>query len=169
MKNIIWLFVVLVFSFSGNISAEGRVAIVNLDRAIGMSNYSREQYQKLQSDENYKKLIAELKRLQEEISTLQKEGETKSLTWSEEKKQEHVKTGQAKVSQLNNLASQEKSIRDQLDASIQQALAPKIEVIVNNIIEEKKIGLLLKAQAVFFREAEFDITEDVVKRLNSAE
>ncbi|MFT5116620.1 MAG: Skp family chaperone for outer membrane protein [Kiritimatiellia bacterium] len=150
-----------------NAFAQGNIGVINLKGALAASNYSRQQYQVLKSDSNYKKLVSKIKDLQKELQALQKEGETQSLTWSDEKKQKHVKAGQTKLARLNRLGQQESTIRNNIAAKVEQDLAPTIEKIVNDIIDEKNIGLLLKSQAVYFRTAEFDITVEVLERLNN--
>ena len=45
-------------------------------------------------------------------------------------------------------------------------MIPKIEEIVPKIIEEKKLGLLINARAAYFRTPDFDITQDLIDRLN---
>jgi Skp family chaperone for outer membrane proteins len=171
MKKSVFLFVVLLSFLSSNfVFSEGlNIAVADLDRALRISDYSLKQYKALQADENYKQLIRSINALREEIESIKKNGETKSLTWSESQKQEHLQKGQAKVAEINNLASQELNVRRQLDSSIHRELTPQVESIVNEIIEEKSIGLLLKAQAVHFYTPTFDITEEIVERLNAVE
>jgi len=171
MKKNILLFVAFFSFLSSNfVFSEGlNIAVADLDRALRISNYSLKQYKILQADENYKQLIEKINGIREEIESIKKDGETKSLTWSESQKQEHVKKGQKKVAEINNLASQELSVRRRLDSSIHQELTPQVEKIVNDIIEEKSIGLLLKSQSVHFYTPTFDITEEIVKRLNAVE
>jgi Skp family chaperone for outer membrane proteins len=171
MKKTAIFFAVCISVFSSHFafSEEANIAVADLDRALRISSYSLKQYKVLQADENYKKLIEEINSVRSELESIRKNGQTKSLTWSEAQKQEHLQKGQSKVAEINNLANQEAAIRNRLDASIQKELAPKVEKIVNEIIEEKSIGLLLKYQAVHFYTPAFDITEEVVKRLNSVE
>jgi Skp family chaperone for outer membrane proteins len=171
MKRMAISLVILVAIFSSNIasSQETIIAVADLDRALRVSNYSLKQYKGLQADVNYKKLIDKINSVRAELELMEKDGETKSLTWSAAQKKAHVQKGQSKVAEINNLAGQEAAVRNQLDASIQRKLAPKVEGVVNQIIEEKSITLLLKAQAVHFYTPTFDISEEIVKRLNSAE
>ena len=150
------------------IAQEGAIATIDLNTAIRASDYSLKQYKVLQADEYYKQLIATIEQTRSDLEKLQKEGETKSLTWSDEEKQAHRQKGQQKYAELNNLAQQEAGVRSRLDSSVQKELAPTVETIVNAIIDEKGIGLLLNSQAVYFRTADFDITEELVKRLNKA-
>ena len=149
-------------------SAEN-IAVVDLERALRASDYSLKQYKVLQTDENYKSLISKIKETRASLARLQKESATKSLTWSDEQKKVHQQKGQTTYAELNNLASQEATIGSRLDASIQKELAPKVQTIVNQIIKDKNIGLLIRSQAVYFRTPEFDITEELVKRLNGSE
>jgi outer membrane protein len=170
MKNVLLLSFFLMFLLNHSSAfSEGSIAIVDLDRAMRISNYAAKQYKVLQTDNGYQELVEQVKKAQTTFQTLQKEAETKALTWSDEQKQVHQKKAQKIYAELNRLANQEVAVRKRLDANIKKELAPKVEVIVNKIIEEKKIGLLLKAKAVYFRTPEFDITEELVKRLNSSE
>lgn len=171
MKKNVYLFIMFFSLLTSNfVFSEGlNIAVADLDRALRISDYSLKQYKALQVDENYKQLIEKINGIREEIESIKKDGETKSLTWSESQKQEHVQKGQKKVAEINNLANQELSVRRRLDSSIHQELTPQVEKIVNDIIEEKSIGLLLKSQSVHFYTPTFDITEEIVKRLNTVE
>lgn len=162
------LLFLLTISFSMfTVSQQANIGVVDLQAAISSSNVAKAEFQKLKADASYKKLTDKIKSLQKELQALQKEGETKSLTWSDAQKKQHVQKGQAKLNEFNQLANQEANARGNLTASLEQTLGPKIEKIVNDIIADKNIGLLLNSQAVYFRTADFDITEEVVKRLNS--
>jgi Skp family chaperone for outer membrane proteins len=149
--------------------AQGNIGVIDLEGVLIASNYSRQQYQSLQADTQYKKLLGDIKVLKGELQALQKKGETNALTWSEDQKKNHIQKGQVKLEQYKRLGAQEAQMRNGLASSIEKKLGPSIEKIVNSVIEEKKIGLLLKSQAVFYRTAEFDITEEVVKRLNDSQ
>jgi Skp family chaperone for outer membrane proteins len=167
-KNIVSLHLFsIIFLFHGSVYSQGNIGVIDLGVALSSSNYSREQYQMLRSDEKYKKLVEQIKGLQKELQDLQKQGETNSLTWSDAQKTAHIEKGQKKLDQFNRLRDQEENVRSNLAAKVEQTLAPKVEEIVNDIITEKNIGLLLNSQAVYFRTPAFDITQDVVTRLNA--
>jgi Skp family chaperone for outer membrane proteins len=152
-----------------SVVAQGNIGVINLEGVLIGSNYSRQQYQALQADAQYKKLLSDIKSLKSELQALQKEGEANALTWSDDQKKSHIQKGQIKLEQYKRLGAQEAQTRNGLASQIEKELGPTIEKIVNNVIEEKKIGLLLKSQAVYFRTVEFDITEEVVKRLNDSQ
>lgn len=154
---------------SVSVVAQGNIGVINLEGVLIGSNYSRQQYQALQADAQYKKLLSDIKSLKSELQALQKEGEANALTWSDDQKKSHIQKGQIKLEQYKRLGAQEAQTRNGLASQIEKELGPTIEKIVNNVIEEKKIGLLLKSQAVYFRTVEFDITEEVVKRLNDSQ
>lgn len=149
--------------------AQSNIGVISLEAVLAASNYSRQQFQKLQANPEYKKLLEKIKSLKEELQTLQKEGETKSLTWSNDQKRSHIEKGQKKLAEYKQLGAQELNARNSLEARLEKELGPRVEEIVNVVIQEKKIGLLLKSQAVFYRTAEFDITEEVIKRLNATQ
>lgn len=168
IKSVLSILVfVSVIVFHSSAFSEGKVRVFNLERAIKLSNYTREQSEALKSNKDYKKLVSEIQSLQKELQALQKKGETNALTWSKKQKQDHVRNGQAKVAKLNELANQEAQYRRNVDANIDKELRPKIESVVDDIVTEKGIGLLVDSTAVFFRTTEFDITDEVVKRINN--
>jgi len=149
-------------------TAEGKVKSIDLNRALSSSNVAQQQFKRMQADASFKSISAKIQSLKLELQNLQKEGETKSLTWSEDQKKQHVQKMQLKLGELNQTANQQASIRKGVEAAIEKELAPKVEAIVNIIIKEQDIGLLLNAQAVYFRTPEHDITQLVIERLNSA-
>lgn len=155
--------------FSSVAFAESKIMSIDLNKSLILSNYAQQQLQALKNNEQYKKLTAQAKTLEAEIVELQKKGKANSLTWSEKQKQDHIKTGKGKVEQLRKIAQQQASMQQQLEAQVEQQLAPKVEAIVNDIIKEKNIGLLIDSKAVYYRTAEFDITKEVVERLNKAQ
>lgn len=141
---------------------------IDLSRALLLSDYAQQKLQGLKTDADYKKLSAQAKTLETELGELQKKGKANGLTWSDQQKQDHVKLMQGKIDQLRGITRQQAVMKQRVEANIEKELAPKVENIVNEIIKEKNIGLLVDSKAVYYRTAEFDITKEVVKRLNAA-
>ncbi len=150
-----------------SVAAQKNVGVVDLDGVLAVADYSQQQVKALKANAEYKKILKDMKALEKELQALQKEGSTKSLTWSEEQKQQHVNKGQKKLSQLNQLANKRTAMTNDVENRVSEYLGPKIEKVVNEIIEEKGIGLIVNSKAVYFRTADFDISEEVVKRLNA--
>ena len=158
----------LALLFSNLTFAQGKIMAVDLDRALLLSDYAQQQLQVLKSNADYKKFSTQAKGLETELAELQKKGKANSLTWSDQQKQDHVALMQGKIDQLRTITRQQTVMRQRAEAKVEQELAPKVETIVNDIIQEKNIGLLIDSKAVHYRTAEFDITKEVVERLNKA-
>jgi len=156
----------VMMSFSGMVYAQGKIGVIDLNGALAAADYSKQQLSALKNNAEFKGLAGKIKSLKSELQALQKEGEANSLTWSQEQKQQQVRKMQGKVAELNGYGSQREKMKSDLENRIGKELGPKIEKVVNQIIEEKGIGLLLNSQAVYFRTAEFDITNEVVDRVN---
>ena len=62
----------------------------------------------------------------------------------------------------NKLDSEKAAVENR----IQKELTPKIEEIIPQIIKDKKLGLLVNARAAYFRTPEFDVTQELIDRLN---
>ena len=162
------IFVLVAALMCSTAYSESNISVIDLNRTLSASNYAQQELQALKSNPEYKKLIDAIKGLQKELGDLQKKGETESLTWSDEQKQQHVSLMQGKFTQFNQLGNQQAEIQKQLERKVEQTLTPKIEEIVNVIIEEKGISLLLTSKAVFYRKPEYDITQEVIDRLNKS-
>jgi len=160
------IFLCVMMSFSGLVYAQGKIGVVDLNGALAVADYSKQQLSALKNNSEFKDLAEKIKALKGDLQALQNEGEANALTWSQEQKQQQVKKMQGKVAELNGYGNQREKMKADLESRIGKELGPKIEKVVNQIIEEKGIGLLLNSQAVYFRTAEFDITNEVVDRVN---
>lgn len=146
--------------------AQDKVSVIDLNGALYSTNYAKSQLEALKNNAEYKSLTEQIKSLRKTLDALQKEGQTKSLTWSDEQKKQQVQKIQAKVGELNQAGNQREKLKADTEKRINQELGPKIEQVVNQILEEKGIGLLLNSQAVYHRTPAFDITTEVIERLN---
>jgi Skp family chaperone for outer membrane proteins len=170
IKNIsAWCFSLSLLFFQTFAFSQGNIGVISYEAVLTSSNYAQQQYEALQAEPKYKILIEEIQQLKTELEGMKKEGETKSLTWSDDQKRSHLEKGQAKVVKYKQLGAQALNIKKNVDMILEKQLGPRIEEIVNAMIKEKKIGLLLKAQAVYYSSADFNITEEVIKRLNKSQ
>ncbi|ODS23939.1 hypothetical protein AB835_06360 [Candidatus Endobugula sertula] len=166
-QNIIKLLVFgLLAGFYFSAFAVDKISVIDLNRVLGEADYSQEQYKKLQLSDAFKSSAKNISEQQKKLQGIQKEGKAKSLTWSEEQKQAHRQRMQRELNLFNQLGNQQEAMKRQVDADIEEVLLPKVKEIVNAIIKEKNIGLLLDSRAVYFGTPEFDITKEVITRLN---
>lgn len=146
--------------------AQHKVAVIDLEAAIGRSQYANDELAKLQDDPQFKSDFARYNELGQEIQKLQKQAQTESLTWSNAKKQEQSELIQEKVEDINQIGKRLDSEKAKVERKIQKDMMPLIEKIVPEIIKEKELDVLLNARAVFYRNVDVDITQNLVERLD---
>ncbi len=154
--------------FSSMAVAQQAIAVIDIERAAIQSDYAKNSIKKLQDSDTFKQNLAVYKRLGGEFKAMQKDGQTNGLTWSDEQKAAHTSKLEKKLAEINKIGGQLDSEKAAVERRIQKELTPKIEKIVPEIIKDKKLGLLLNSRAVYFRTPEYDITQELIDRLNKS-
>ncbi|MGH1486282.1 MAG: OmpH family outer membrane protein [Cellvibrionaceae bacterium] len=164
----LWLQTTVFFTLllPGIIFAQSNIAVIDIEAAAINSNYAKSSIAKLKDSETFKKNLEQYNLMGKEFQALQEEGKTNGLTWSDEQKKTHRKKLEIKVAELNKVGGRLDAEKAAVEARIQKELTPKIEEIVPKIIKEKQIGLLINARAAYFRTPDFDITKELINRLN---
>lgn len=158
----------MLFAIHQQAWSQDNIGILNLEQLLANANYTKQEYKKLNENENFKKLTQTILDLQKEVQALRKKGETQSLTWSEEKKQQHQQEGQKKLDYLNQLAAEQRKVRSDLNLSIEKKLLPEVRLIIDTIAKEKGLDLILNSQTILFGSEKMDLTKEVITRLNNA-
>lgn len=167
MSTLIKIFILtLGISFSALSIAQQNIAVIDFETAVSKSNYAKQAREKLESSESYQKKRARYNELGKELKAMEKEAKTNGLTWSDEQKQNHNQRAKDKVSEINKVGGQLEAEVGRVNKTMAQELNPKIDKILKELMAEKKIGLLLKAGTVHFATEDFDITQELLDRLN---
>lgn len=148
--------------------AQQNVFVVDVEAAALRTDYARSFLKKVTQSESYTKGISEYNKLRGELKALEDDAKANRLTWSDDQKKTFNGMFDKKVKQVNQLGGQLEAARSSLQNRVIQQLTPDIENIVKDIIEEKKIDILMNARAgaVFFQKPEFNITAELTKKLN---
>jgi len=157
-----------VISFSAISLAQQSIAVVDIEGAVANSNYAKEARKKLENSATFQKKRARYNALGKELKSMEKEAQTNGLTWSNEQKKSHNKTAQGKLAEINKIGNQLESEISQINKKMAKDLNPKIDEIIKSIIKEKQLGILLKAQTVHYATPQYDISKELLDRLNKA-
>ena len=147
--------------------AQSNIAIIDIEAAAINSNYAKQSIAELKESASFKKNFQQYNLMGKAFQALQEDGKTNSLTWSAEQKKSHQKKLEVKIAELNKIGGSLDKEKAAVEARIQKEFTPKIEAIVPKIIQEKQIGLLINARSVYFSTPDFDITKELVDRLNA--
>lgn len=164
---LIWSCVAATITLTGNsvLAAGSQIAIVNMQKILVTSKAGKEAQGVL--EKKVKELQETFKSDEEELIALQQEIEKKSSAWSDDVKQEKAIEFQKKRRDLrlkqDDANLEMKRLREQQLSPIWQVL----EQVVADVAKAKGFKVVMPRASVFYVDDEVDITDEVVKALDS--
>ena len=147
-------------------SAEGKVAVLNMQVAIINTELAQNRLKELRAEssyaENRKELESLTKSWQEKLAQLKKDEAVMSV----EQRQSEAQKLQEKRADIEHVQRKLQSAEQQLLQSVAKEMQPKMERAVGDVIKAEGIGLLLNQQAVMHMDTSFSITAKVTDKLN---
>jgi len=160
---------ILLFLFTAPFAVAQKIAVINIDKAAIESDYAQGEIKNLLESDGYKKQVEAYKGLRAEVEALQKEGKANELTWSEDQNKEQLNKIRSRVNQLQTLGGEIENAKSVVNRRLLKELTPKLKKIINDMILEKKLDLLLNAQAAHYVAPGSDLTKELTERLNKLE
>lgn len=148
--------------------AQQNIAIIDIEGAALNSEYAKQQRKILEQNESFKQKRTQYSELGKNLQGMEQDAKTNGLTWSQEQKKAHNSEAKSKLNELNKLGQELDAEVKKMNATIAKELNPKIDAIVKAMLKEKNIGLLLKPNTVHFASPGFDLTPELLERLNKA-
>lgn len=161
------LFGILAFCGAGQVLAENKIAVMNVQRIITQCDAGKTA--KVRFEARMKDLQGKFKGEQTELKDLQQEIEKKSSAWSEEKKSD-------KARELQKLRRELQAKTDDANFELKQLQEQELQPILKALEEVvsafgKKNGYTaifdIKGGVIYFDKA-IDVSEAIVKDLNAA-
>lgn len=161
-----YLAVLLLGLLSLHAAAEGKTAVVDVPRAVYSSDVAKARQKQLQAESEYSALQAKYDATASDIKALQKEAESKRLTWSNDEAAEYQKKMEYLRADLELAGRKLQAEIQALRNSVGRELQPKAAQALEEIIKEEGISVILKVDAVVFATPDMDITSKLTDRLN---
>ena len=144
-----------------------KMAVVDARVAIFSSAAAQSALKAFEESADFISLKAKYESSSADFQALAKEAEKKRLTWSQEQLAEHQKK-MSYVKADAELAIQKITAEQkQLEQRILQDLAPLVEQALQEIVKEKGISILLRAESVLLATPETSITKQVADRIDA--
>lgn len=160
---------VVIGLIAGQAMAEGRIAIVNLQRAIVETTAAKERLQAVREEADVVANMKAAEQLQAEgqamIEKLQKDGPVMSVDQQENLK----KRIQEKQADLEHIGRKLQAREQEVMQEIMQQAQQQARLIVQELIKAEGIGLLLDARSALHVDTSYDITAKVTQGLNAAQ
>jgi outer membrane protein len=158
--------VALLFAFCAQAANATNVAVFDLQKAVFTTDKAKSRIASLDKSPDIAKLIAELEGYKADMEKLQKEAETKGLTWSEEEKIAQRKKAGFIQQDFKNVSQKLQKENENLQAQIAAEAQPHIPAILQQIMKADSIDVVLRAEATFASVPTADVTAKVVAELN---
>ena len=147
-------------------SAQGRIAVVNLEEAIIQTDEAQTRLNDLRESEDFKADRTELDRLQAEREALIKDVQNNMAVMSAEEQKAARKRMANKNADLEHVLRKLQQAEQELGQQLLQEMTPKVQAVLRNLIESEGIGLLLQRSAVIHADNGYSITAKVTDKLN---
>lgn len=164
MKKGLTILFVGLFLFSGTIYAyakELKTAYVDLDKVFEEYNKTKEAYKSLDNklkdkEAERKKMVDEVRRLKDELELLSDKGKEEKQAVIDEK--------------INALSEFDRKAKDELKKERINAIrdiSNEIDIVIQNYGKSQGYDCIFSSRALVFGKDEYDITNDIVKILNT--
>ena len=147
-------------------TAQGRIAVVNLEEAILQTDEAQKRLTGLRETEDYKADKAELDKLTTEREELIKEVQNDLAVMSAEQQQQARKRLASKNADLEHVLRKLQQAEQQLGQELLREMTPKVQAVLRELIQSEGIGLLLQQTAVIHADNGFSVTAKVTDKLN---
>lgn len=161
--------VVIAVMFSAVVgAAESKVAIFNPQAAIMNTQIAKRQLDALEANADYAATKAKFESLRVEMGNLEKEAQSKGMTWSDDQKADFRKKMDYKGADLKLAVEKLKADKSSVMKQVMQALVPKAQEALKEIVSSENIGLVLDSSVAHYATPDYDITAKVTDKINKA-
>ncbi|MAT52533.1 MAG: hypothetical protein CMK32_15250 [Porticoccaceae bacterium] len=157
---------VLVAALSSPVLAQGKIGVVDLGAAIFGSEVAKKRQSELQAQSEYASLQAKYDSTAADIKALQKDAESKRLTWSEEQAAEYQKKMEYLRADIELTARKLEAEVRGLQNRIVKELQPKALEALQELVKQEGITILLRSEAVLLADPDINLTAKLTERLN---
>ena len=163
------IFVAVALLMTGSLAmAETTIGVLNVQGVVLGSNMANDFRAQLERDMKPKQ--ESLKAKAQELQKMQEDSQRDAAILSEEQKRELTVTYGQKVREFQRLQEEIGREQSEKEKAFIDSVRPKLDEVVNRIVQDRKIDLLIDRQAVLFASAgsNLDISQEVLTALNAA-
>lgn len=157
---------VVALSTSALVWAEEKIAVVDVQGAILQTDYAQQRLGEVRDQADYKKNKEEYDRLKTEGEALLKTFQKDAAVMSQEQKVAAQNKLTSMQEDLEHVTGKLQQAEQTVGQALLQEMAPKVQEVLREIIEQDGIGLLLQRNAVIHAEPGYSITATVTDKLN---
>ena len=163
---VISLVVLCSLSVSAAATAETKIAVCDLAKAILGSEAAIKRGEELVAESNLAKLQARDEGIVADMEALKKDFDANSLSWDDARKAKAQREMTSYQSERQLLQRDAQSEQQAIQQTLVSEFQPVASELLQVILDEEKIDLLLKKEAVHWSKGALDITNKLIDRIN---
>lgn len=165
-KKLLAALVLIFFTPLAFAAGATKVAVLDLQAVVLMSNVGQEQMQKLEKNSEYAALMAQAENFESDLEGLDKQLQSEGLTWADSKKEEHVNKMRGVARDRQMAIEQLNRARESVFMQLLEAMEPAIASILEEIMSKEGIELVLDSKSAIHKVQAADISQAVVAGIN---
>ena len=146
--------------------AEGKVAVLNLEKAIFETNEAQKQLEALRQTPDFQSNKKEYDRLKKQYEDLAQQFNKNREVMSAEQEEEQGRKIKQIGTDLEFVAKKLQQSEREVAQRIMREMMPRANTVVMDLLKAEGIGLLLNAQAALFAEPGYSLDAKVTEKLN---
>ena len=147
-------------------SAQGKIAVLDVQTAILQTEVAKKQFKELQGRADYAESLKQLEQLQKDFQENKEKLKKDSAVMSDEQKKAEAQKLQNSATDIQHVRKKLQAAEQDLAKQLMQAFYPKLQNIMPSFIKEEGIGLLLDRKSAMHVDTSFDVTSKVTAKLN---
>lgn len=163
-----FLVLVLAFGVSAGVSAQGKIAVVDMRAAILGTDLARQRMTALSQREEFAANVRERDALVEQYNRIAEEFQREYAVLNAQERAEFNRRLEAKGEDIQHVARKVQAAEQELVQQLGEELGERAQQILGELVRSEGIGLLLNRQAVLHADSSFNLTSKVTDRLNQA-
>lgn len=148
-------------------SAGSRIVVLDLQRAIMMTDVAREKMKALESQKEYSETQKKAESIRQQLIKKQEELQKEGPAWSTDKRNNYLKDMDFMRKDFELTAQKLQAEQQALVRELMRSAEPKIKQAMDQLIKEQSIAIVLEKNATIFADRSTDITEMLVEKLNT--
>jgi outer membrane protein len=159
-------FVIAALAIPGVSLAQGKIAVVDLQEAILQTDLAQKRMGQVRSQDDYKADKSEYDKLKSEFEDLMKKFQKDAAVMSQEQQVAARNKLASKQADLEHVTGKLQKAEAAAGQALLQEMAPRVQVVLKEIIAQEGIGLLLQRQSIIHADGGYSITSKVTDKLN---
>lgn len=162
------LLMTLMLACAASVSFAEKIAVLDVQAAILNSDAAQERLKAMREQKEFKANLKEVEKLQNEHNALVEKLKKDSAVMSQEQMQAQTEKISEKRSDIEHVYRKLKASEQKLVQDVVQDLGPKLQEVVNKMINDDEISMIIDAKAVLHVTNTYNITAKVTDKINQA-